>query len=49
MTARGILVLHFTPKQIRTEPRRVVAEMRLAIEEGRKRPPLEIRTVACRY
>jgi hypothetical protein len=45
MSAHGITVMHFTPKQVRTEPRRVLAELRLAIEEGRKRPPLKIRTV----
>lgn len=45
MSAHGITVMHFTPKQVRTEPRRIVAELRLAVEEGRKRPPLEIRTV----
>jgi hypothetical protein len=45
MTAHGISVMHFTPKQVRTEPRRVVGEFRSAIEEGRKRPPLEIRAV----
>ncbi len=44
MTAHGILVVHFTPKQVRTEPRRVVAELRSAIETGRQRPPLKIRT-----
>jgi very-short-patch-repair endonuclease len=45
MTAHGIFVLHFTPQQVKAEPRRVVAELRSAIEEGRRRPPLEIRTV----
>src|SRR5712691_6359371 len=44
MTAHGILVAHFTPMQVRTEPRRVVAELRSAIEAGRQRPPLNIRT-----
>jgi hypothetical protein len=45
MTAHGILMVHFTPKQIRTEARRIVAEFRSAIETGRQRPALEIRTV----
>ena len=40
MTAHGIFVLHFTPRQIKTEPRRIVAEFRSAIEEGRRRPSL---------
>ena len=35
MTAQGILVLHFTPKQIRTEPARVVAVIRAALDEER--------------
>jgi len=43
MTAHGILVAHFTPKQVRTEPRRVIADLRAAIETGRQRPPLKIR------
>jgi hypothetical protein len=45
MTARGIHVLHFAPKQIKTESRRIIEELRSAIETGRRRPPLEIRTV----
>ena len=45
MTAHGILVVHFTPRQVKTEPRRIVGEFRSAIEEGRRRPPLSIRTV----
>ncbi len=35
MTAQGILVLHFTPKQIRTEPAQVVAAIRAALDAGR--------------
>jgi hypothetical protein len=46
MTAHGILMVHFTPKQIRTEPRRIVTDLRSAIETGRQRPPLGIRAVA---
>lgn len=45
MTARGILVLHFTPRMIRDDPRRVVAEVRAAIKQGRARPALGLRTV----
>jgi very-short-patch-repair endonuclease len=44
MTAHGIFVLHFTRKQIKTEPRRIVTEFSSAIAEGRRRPPLPIRT-----
>jgi very-short-patch-repair endonuclease len=35
LTAHGILVLHFTPKQIRTEPAQVVAAIRAALDAGR--------------
>jgi very-short-patch-repair endonuclease len=45
MTACGILVLHFTPTQVRTEPDRVAAEIRSALRAGQGRPPLEIRTL----
>ncbi|MBO0809517.1 MAG: hypothetical protein J2P32_14565 [Actinobacteria bacterium] len=43
MSARGIIVLHFTPRQIREEPARVVAEIRAALAAGRRRDPLAIR------
>lgn len=43
MSARGIIVLHFTPRQIREEPARVVAEIRAALAAGRRRDPLGIR------
>lgn len=45
MSAHGITVMHFTPKQVRTEPRRIVSELRAAIEVGRRRAPLKIRVV----
>lgn len=48
MSAHGITVMHFTPKQVRTEPRRVVAELQAAIEVGRHRAPLKVRVVPCR-
>lgn len=43
MSARGIIVLHFTPRQIREEPARVVAEIRGALAAGQRRDPLAIR------
>ena len=49
MTAHGLLVVHHTPKQVKTEPRLVIAELRSAIETGRKRPRLEIRVVPRTY
>ncbi len=44
MTAQGILVLHFTPKRIRQDGQRVIAELKAALEAGSHRPPLPIRT-----
>lgn len=35
LTAHGILVLHFTPKQIRAEPAQVAAAIRAALDAGR--------------
>ncbi len=44
MSAQGIIVVHFTPRQIRSEGARIVAELRSAIDAGRNRPPLAVRT-----
>jgi hypothetical protein len=46
MSAHGILVLHYTPRRVRANGADVVAELRAAIEAGRRRPPLPIRAVA---
>lgn len=46
MTAKGILVVHVTPQQLRAQPGRVAADLRSAIEAGRKRPKLEIKAIA---
>ena len=48
MSAHGILVLHYAPRRIRSDPAGVVAEVRKALEAGRHRPPLPIRTVPAR-
>jgi hypothetical protein len=45
MEAAGIHVLHWLPSTIKAEPRRVIADLRAAIEAGNKRPPLPIRAV----
>lgn len=45
MSAHGIIVLHFTPGQIRREPDRVLAAIRKALASAAGRPPLDIRTV----
>jgi len=41
----GIVVLPFTPTQIRTQPAGVIAEIRAALESARGRPPLSLRTI----
>jgi len=40
-----IIVMPFTPKQIRTAPARVIAEIRDTLDGARGRPPLNLRTV----
>lgn len=45
MSAHGILVLHYAPRRIRQDGRRVAAELRAAIEAGLRRPALAIRAV----
>jgi hypothetical protein len=47
MCAAGILPLHFSPRQIRREPAEVVRIIREALDRGRQRPPLPIRTIPC--
>jgi hypothetical protein len=43
LVARGVLLLHFTPGQIRAQPDEVTAQIRAALTAGRERPPLPIR------
>jgi hypothetical protein len=43
MSRHGILVLHFTPSQIRSDPTTVIAAITDALRAGRARPPLPIR------
>ena len=45
MNALGINVMHFTPHRIRTEAAEVAAEIRSALEAGRDRPQLAVRTL----
>jgi hypothetical protein len=40
-----MIVLRFTPKQIRSEPAEVIIDIRDALEGARGRPPLNLRTV----
>ena len=48
MSARGIIVLRFPPRRVRTEGRIVAAEIRSALEAGRARGQLDIRAVPAR-
>jgi hypothetical protein len=45
MSAQGIIVLHFSPSQIRGEPTRVIADIKAALAAGRARPRLAIRAL----
>ncbi len=45
MSARGIIVLHVTPQQIRTKAAALAAEIRSALDAGRDRPRLTVRTL----
>ena len=45
MAAHGITVLHFTPRQIRTQPGTVIAAIRSALAAANSRPRLPIRTI----
>jgi hypothetical protein len=45
MAQHGIIVLPFTPKQIRTNPKEVIAQIRRALDSAAARPPLTLRTV----
>jgi hypothetical protein len=42
LLAHGILLLHFPPKRIKADPAGVISELRSAIEQGSRRPPLAI-------
>ncbi len=46
MAVHQINVLRFTPRQIRTTPAQVVAEIAAALHGARGRPPLNLRTVS---
>ena len=47
MGAAGIIPLHFSPLDIRTDPATVIKRIKDALESGLNRPPLPIRTVPC--
>jgi hypothetical protein len=46
MSVHQIIVLRFTPKQIRSQPSQVVADIRRVLEGARGRPPLNLRTIS---
>jgi hypothetical protein len=48
LTAEGILVLHFTPKQIRTEPAQVIATLRATLAARRSAGPVRVRALPAR-
>ena len=45
MAQHGILVLPFTPNQIRRQPKEVIAQIRHALSNAAGRPPVTLRTV----
>ena len=47
MAAAGIIVLHFSPRELRREPTKAAQMIGSAIDRGLTRPPLPIRTVPC--
>ena len=47
MAAAGIILLHFSPAQIRREPAEVAQMIKSALERGLRRPALPIRTIPC--
>jgi hypothetical protein len=49
MGAAGIIPLHFSPRQIRRERAEVVRMVRDALDRGRNRPSLPIRTIPCAF
>ena len=48
MAAAGIIVLHFSPRELRREPAKVAEMIKGALNRGLTRPPLPIRTIPCR-
>jgi hypothetical protein len=47
MAALAIIALHFSPRQVRREAPTVVSMLQGALERGRQRPTLPIRTIPC--
>jgi hypothetical protein len=47
MAAAGVIVLHFSPRELRREPAMVAQRLQDALKHGLTRPLLPIRTVSC--
>jgi hypothetical protein len=47
MAAAGIIVLHFSPRELRREPAKVAELIEGALKRGLNRPSLPIRTIRC--
>ena len=47
MAAAGVIVLHFSPREVRREPATVAQMITGALERGLSRPRLPIRTIPC--
>jgi hypothetical protein len=45
LSAYGVIVLHFTPHQIKTRPEEVIKTIKATLAEGRRRPQLRIRAI----
>jgi AbiEi antitoxin C-terminal domain len=48
MSAHGIVVLHISPGRLKAEPRIVAAQIRSALEAGRRRCPVEVKALPAR-
>ena len=46
LVARGVLLLHFTPQRIKTDPDGVIGEILSALDAGQRRPPLPIKALS---
>ena len=45
MAKYQVVVLRFTPRQIRTKPAEVIKDIKAALEGAQDRPPLKLKTV----
>jgi hypothetical protein len=45
MAKHQVVVLRFTPRQIRTKPAEVIKDITAALEGAQDRPPLKLKTI----